>query len=342
MRKILILTLFFVILLPLLPRFGCTTVHAQGIANENYYICFVNGYVQSSLYPCSDGHEAELIKCTKCGEQYMSYESHDCKEEKIWCAFCDQLLTPEEYANHNCSGDGDNNEPDGGDSSGGGGSGGGGSSGGSSGGESSGGEPNNDNDPDIGQIPDYEDIYFSINGKKYVDFQKCKRFTVSQLKADPNITLVKYNLQDKFPKQVSLTECVACAIGNMTNINFGASYQNAKNIVSEAASETEKNYRAKGITLSKIPKVVRAYGTLIKDLYSEDNIANAIENHQAVLGVVETPKGGHAVTIIGYDRNYYYCIDGWKEDPVQLPKKKFIRYIYTLTDKISVFKCKRL
>ena len=55
----------------------------------------------------------------------MSYESHDCKEEKIWCAFCDQLLTPEEYANHDCSGDGDGDDPDGGDPSGGGGAGGG-------------------------------------------------------------------------------------------------------------------------------------------------------------------------------------------------------------------------
>ena len=91
MRKILILTLFFVTLVPLLPWFGSATIHAQGIANENYYICYVNGFVQTSLYPCSDGHEVEIVKCTKCVEQYMSYESHDChgdEEEKIWCPHC--------------------------------------------------------------------------------------------------------------------------------------------------------------------------------------------------------------------------------------------------------------
>lgn len=122
MRKILILTLFFVTLLPLLPWFGSATVHAQGIANENYYICSINGFIQMSLYPCSEGHEIEVIKCKKCGKQYMNYETHECSaaDDKIQCPHCGKMLTPEENATHNClnNGDGDDGNSEGNDGNG--------------------------------------------------------------------------------------------------------------------------------------------------------------------------------------------------------------------------------
>ena len=293
MRKFLILTLFFVTLLPLSPRFGCATVHAQGIANENYYLCYVNGFVQMSLYPCSDGHEVEIVKCTKCGEQYMSYESHDCQgdeEEKIWCPHCNAQLTPEEYATHNCLKTGDGDEPDGGNSGGGG--------GGSGGSVGSGGDdflngiwnPNNNNN----------NTTIIINPPSLPE---------EIHKPAENEVLFKDNLPAQTIKQRTNMDCVSTSLGIISELS--GSVQTAENV----RENIEEMYRRMtgvlleedGVDSSCYLNMLLTESGLPYEYTSPLQIKSSIDSNMPVLGIIEASDGfnKHMVVIVGYYNEFY-------------------------------------
>ena len=317
MRKFLILTLFFVTLVPLLPWFGSATIHAQGIANENYYICYVNGFVQTSLYPCSDGHEVEIVKCRKCGEQYMSYETHVCPgegDDKIWCPHCDGQFTPEEFANHNCLNNESDDEPSGGNPTNGGSNGGGGS--GSSTGVSIGGGGSSS----TGQ-----------NGSSSNNL-----ISVLELKLKSGIKLCTINLPQHLHAQTKNNECTVRAFACAAEL-MGHDYNIALETMTDLAIKHGYDLVADGVCADQITKVYENYCQITVRGFSTNTIEQSINSGKTVQAITLTD---HMVTIIGYDAQFYYTSAGEINGKVTIyPKNDFCGHnIYILNNINSPYK----
>lgn len=174
-----------------------------------------------------------------------------------------------------------------------------------------------------------------------VFFEDYSQYSTKILNVLPQIHLVTSFLPENLPKQTLGYECVARAIALISNINLGASYQNAYQIITGAANENGVNFAKDGIPLDKINDVFKHYGTIVPSTYYAEDVEQSIDNHEAVMGMLKVTGGYHMVSIIGYDATNYYCAVGY-ENAVSLPKELFNeRPIFNLLEKISIIKCKK-
>lgn len=107
MRRTWLLAFLFLTLWQMFPHEGYNMLYAQGMGDESYgggYDCDDDGYgAYSSSLPCDE--TPCVTPCPACHVTYACDEidNHTCPADNITCSFCGESMTPEQYLNHTCS-----------------------------------------------------------------------------------------------------------------------------------------------------------------------------------------------------------------------------------------------
>lgn len=218
---------------------------------------------------------AKTIICSNCHVSYKEYEGHFCNGVCVRCGKSkEQCTCPTDIVNNNSN-------------SGSGGSGGGGS--GSSGGGSSGGGSG------VG----------SPNGTG-------KTMSLLELEFKDGVTLVPtlITLTNLHP-QTRNAECVVRALAFMSELQ-GNDYTTAYSVLTKFAEDGGYNLDDPGrggIVLRDAIKIFDSFCDVGHDNFDTNNIEKLIGNGYAV-GLVTVDNPPHMVTVIGYDKDYYYTAAG--------------------------------
>ncbi len=367
MKRTWLLAFLFLTLWQMLPHEGYNMLYAQDMGDESYgggYECEDDfGHYYSSV-PCDDTPCFE--KCTICGGQFTcnEFKGHSCEDKnKTHCPYCDQFLTQEEFLYHNCStqdmgclicgrpyedctcegpiisptnpyvtpsnpqvtpGDSivviyyppsNETHTDG-----------------------SGSNSNNNTQEDDTEEND-SDV---TAGERYWE-DKTNCISPNTLKFMTDVKTIDY-LPDSFVPQGSFPDCVARAFAtSIYLLSKGdlSQYELAYSLALTEAYFKGANLAADGIDPRKFDNVLGdAFDiqTLSPDEYTKDTIFNYINNNKPVISSMDTDysiplrqKGVHAVTIVAYDLQFYYCAYGGN-DVVKIPHSEIGKYpIYVTT-----------
>ena len=106
MKRTWLLAFLFLTLWQMLPHEGYNMLYAQGMGEESYgggYDCEDDLGPYSSSLPCDQ--TPCVTPCPACHVTYACDEidNHTCPADNITCSSCGESMTPEQYLNHTCS-----------------------------------------------------------------------------------------------------------------------------------------------------------------------------------------------------------------------------------------------
>ena len=179
-------------------------------------------------------------------------------------------------------------------------------------------------------------------GERYWE-DKANCISPNDLKSMAEVNMIDY-LPDSFVPQGPFPDCVARAFAtSIYLLSKGdlSQYDLAYSLALTEANIKGINLAADGIDPRKFDKFLgEAFiiQTHSPDEYTKDTIFNYINNNQPVISSMDTDytiplrqKGVHAVTIVAYDLQFYYCAYGGN-DVVKIPHSEIGKYpIYVTT-----------
>ena len=327
MRKTFGIVIFLLTLLPVLNIADTAMLHAQNFTYENgeYWLSEVEVEAEAN----------DKVKCESCGEEFDNDDAF--YKHLKYNTVCEAFYGPnndegdEDVTNGNCcfcglpegectcTGVECNGDYNGGNS------GFGGSIGSGGGNYAGGGNSSN-----------------SGEGNSNSGFSRY--ISVAELKNKKGVHLVSYlNLPDKLHPQTKSMECVIREFSFMSELK-GNDYATAYEVLTNIA--IDKNYRLNnpakgGIPIRDALTIFESYCELGHGNYDESTVESFIDNGVAV-ALIASGDPPHMVTVIGYDKDYYYTAAGESNGSVTIyAKNNLIEYGYIYFKNIKEpYRCK--
>ena len=168
--------------------------------------------------------------------------------------------------------------------------------------------------------------------------------SVAELKHKKGVHLVSYiNLPDKLHPQTKSMECVIRAFSFLAELkghDYATAYEVLTNIAIDKSYDLEKPKNG-GIPIRDALTIFESYCELGHGNYDESTVESFIDNGVAV-ALIASGDPPHMVTVIGYDKDYYYAAAGESNGSVTIyAKNNLIEYGYIYFKNIKEpYRCK--
>ncbi len=189
-----------------------------------------------------------------------------------------------------------------------------------------------------------EDSNNSSNGNSYGDNETnvgttiigsipkeaSRNISVKELKYKRNVKLVSVlSLPLSLPVQTKTNECVVRAIALAAKMQ-GYDYDVAYNKCTELAMNAGYNLVSNGIPACQISETMQGYCDINISAFNLGNVEHYVDIGVSPM-LISTEL--HAVVVLGYDNDYYYCAAGNPKGQVTIYQKNELSYdnIYTIS-----------
>ena len=156
-----------------------------------------------------------------------------------------------------------------------------------------------------------------------------RHISVAELKIKPGVKTVSiFKLPDKLHAQTRYAECVIRAYAFMAELK-GGDYETAYKTLTQIteAYGIDLDFSTGGIPNDMISTIFRDFCDVGVDVLDNGKIEDYIDNGTAI-GAILSTSPMHMVTIIGYDKDFFYTSDGSSNGDVTIYDKKEIDYKY--------------